>query len=71
MNCMQYALKYWEKNPDCIILYNSDHVINVPARTVVKGFLPLALFGDEHLIQSFKLTKNYRRLLALYLDYVS
>lgn len=71
MNCLQYALKYWEKNPDCIILYNSDHVINVPPRTVVKGFLPLALFGEEHITISFGLSKYYIQLLKRYLDFVS
>lgn len=71
MNCLQYALNFWNRNKNYIILYNSDHVINVPPRTVVEGFLPLALFGEEHLIKSFKLTKNYKRLLSLYFDYVS
>ena len=59
MNCLKYALNFWNEHRGYIILYNSDHVINVPVRTEVKGFLHLASFGEEHLINSFKLNKNY------------
>ena len=71
MNCMQYALQFWKKNPNYIILYNSDHAINVPARTNVEGFLPLAHFGEEHITKSFGLSKYYIQLLKRYLDFVS
>ena len=70
MNCLKYALNFWNEHRGYIILYNSDHVINVPVRTEVKGFLPLSEFGMEHLIQSFKLSKKYKTLLTWYFEMV-
>jgi hypothetical protein len=53
MNCLQYALEFWNKNPDYGLFYNSHHVVNLPDsdNLLVKGkyaeigFLPLTEFG--------------------------
>lgn len=45
MNCLAYALRFWEKEPNYVLYYNSDHVVNLPEGTEVKGFLPAEKFG--------------------------
>lgn len=44
MNCLSYALRFWEKHRKYKILYNSYHCINVPCGTSVEGFLPIEEF---------------------------
>jgi hypothetical protein len=45
MNCLQYALEFWDKNPDYRLWYNSDHVINLPSGSYAIGFYPAEDFG--------------------------
>mgnify|MGYP003482244471 CR=1 FL=1 len=54
-NCLSYALEFWSNNSKTYkMVYNSNHVINVPIDTDVKGFLDIKEFGYEHLVSSFK-----------------
>lgn len=66
MNCLEYALSFWKANPDYIILYNSDHVINVPQGIEVYGFLGLDYFGEEYFIKAFHLNEKYKKILLAY-----
>ena len=68
MNCLEYALEFWSGNKDYNILYNSDHVINVPEGIEVDGFMDIACFGREHIIKSFSLTGNYINIMDDYLS---
>ncbi len=53
-NCLSYALRFWNKNPDYKLYYNSDHIINsntvLPPNT---GFHPIESFGLSHILESF------------------
>ena len=62
MNCLEYALEFWSSNKDYCILYNSDHVINVPEGIEVDGFLDISYYGREHIIKSFSLNENYIKI---------
>lgn len=67
LNCLSYALIFWNDNPNYILLYNSNHVINVPAGTEVVGFLGLEEFGIDYFLSSFReLTKTDKKLLNKY-----
>ena len=69
MNCMNYALDFWQKNPNYLIYYNSDHAINLPIDTKIsKNFLPLESFGYEHVLKSFELSENSKEILKLYFE---
>lgn len=75
MNCLSYALKFWNINNDYKIWYNSDHCINLPNDIINpfpnKEFLPIEEFGydyfknwyDERLINDFDF-----ELLKLYFN---
>lgn len=66
MNCLEYALRFWIKNPDYIILYNSDHCINVPKGTEVDGFLTLDKFGVQYFLSAFRDVMNPEAREMLY-----
>lgn len=66
MNCLEYALEFWQKEPEYRIYYNSDHVINLPKGTDVTGFLPLEQFGFEHISNSFTLSGKATEQLIKY-----
>lgn len=55
MNCLVYALRFWEKHPEYKLWYNSDHVINIPTYVVNpfpnKEFLPVEDFGFQYFIK--------------------
>ena len=68
INCLEYALEFWSSNKDYCILYNSDHVINVPEGIEVDGFLDISYFGSEHLIKSFSLNEIYIKIMDDYLS---
>lgn len=53
INCLAYALRFWKENKKYKILYDGNHVINVPDCVSVNGFLPLSSYGYEHFINSF------------------
>lgn len=68
MNCLQYGLKFWKKNTNYRIWYNSDHCINLPPNSNATGFLPLEDFGFNHIYNSFNkyLTEEYLIILKKY-----
>lgn len=66
MNCLEYALTFWEKNPDYRIHYNSNHAINLPNGTFCDGFLPIELFGYNYCIKAFTLSEKAKELLKSY-----
>lgn len=55
MNCLIYALRFWDKHPEYKLWYNSDHVINIP--TWIKdpfpngGFLPAEDYGYQYFVK--------------------
>jgi len=58
MNCLSYALRFWNKNPLYRIYYNSDHCINIPSSVVnpfpSKEFLPIEEFGYDYFLSWYK-----------------
>lgn len=68
MNCLEYALSFWKKNRMYRIYYNSDHVVNLPAVGAAKGFLPIEMFGYEHIRDSFDMNDEAKELLKEYFD---
>ena len=70
MNCLQYCLLQWEKNPNFKIWYNSNHAVIIEHEIdlVDKGYLPLIAFGRRHLISSFALTQDYVKILDRYFE---
>ena len=66
---MDYALEFWQKEPNYLIYYNSDHAINLPKDTKIsENFLPLKSFGYEHILKSFELSENSKEILKLYFE---
>jgi len=59
MNCLAYALRFWENNPHYKLYYNSDHVINLPNNTddtilsIATNYLPAEGFGYGYFSSSF------------------
>ena len=52
MNCLQYALYFWDKNRKYRIFYDGDHVLNM---TEPAGkFIPLEDYGKDHILRSFR-----------------
>ncbi len=64
INCLQFALRFWNKNPQYKIYYNSDHVINME-RCKQDGYLSLESFGFEHIYQSFRTTLKKKDIKLL------
>jgi hypothetical protein len=54
MNCLQYALEFWEKNPKYRLWYNSDHVINLPLGSTATGFSPIEDFGFDYFFKWYE-----------------
>ena len=44
INCLSYALRYWNLYPEYRLYYNSYHVVNLPINACM-GFLPIEDFG--------------------------
>lgn len=53
MNCLAYALRFWEHNPEYVLFYNSGHVINIPKGTQISDFLPVEEYGYNYFKGSF------------------
>jgi hypothetical protein len=58
INCLSYSLRFWKKNPEYKIWYNSDHCINIPNYVVNpfpnKEFLPIEEFGFDYFYRWFE-----------------
>ena len=69
MNCLQYALEFWDKEPKYRLFYNSEHVINLPPNTTAEGFLSITEFGYNHFRRWYAdelINDNALRLLIKY-----
>jgi len=58
MNCLAFALRFWEKNPEYKIWYNSSHCINIPTWMTAQFegdpvYLPAEGFGYDYFSGSF------------------
>ena len=53
INCLSYALRFWNDSPHYRIWYNSDHAINLPLGSSATGFLPVEDFGLEYFKSAF------------------
>lgn len=53
LNCLSYALRYWDLYPEYRLYYNSDHVINLPVN-IYTGFLPIEEFGYDYFFNWYK-----------------
>lgn len=69
INCLSYALRFWDKHPKYKIYYNSDHCINSD-RELGNGWLEFHNYGLNHLQSSFRnlLMKNDVGLLMKYFN---
>jgi hypothetical protein len=58
MNCLGYALRFWEKNPEYRLYYNSSHVINLDyygtGADHYINFLPVEDFGYSYFSSAFE-----------------
>ena len=79
MNCLAYALRFWEEQPDYKLFYNSGHVINMPITNqsyyfydlfVVTGFLPAEDYGYCYFSSAFEglLDEHEQELLKKYFN---
>lgn len=70
MNCLGYALRFWNKNKKYVLYYNSGHVINIPVGTQITGFFPIEEYGYRYFKGAFKgLLDSYEwKLLKLYFN---
>lgn len=71
INCLEYALQYWEKNPKYKLWYNSDHVINIPENTTaafggINKYRPIEDFGFVYVVNAFDLSDRGIKLLKRY-----
>lgn len=74
INCLAYALRFWEQNPTYRLYYNSNHVINLDFyfknADFYIGFLPAEYFGYDYFSSAFKglLTSYEEDLLKKYFN---
>ncbi len=75
INCLSYALRFWEQNKKYKIWYNSGHCINLPEGMFMpyskeEAFLPATGFGYCYFSSAFDglLTKDDERILKLYFN---
>ena len=68
MNCLAYALRFWEKEPSYKLYYDSGHVINSWAIPSSKNWLPVEEYGYEYFKASFDglLDEHETKLLNKY-----
>ena len=53
INCLSYALRYWNLYPEYRLYYNSYHVINLPVNACI-GFLPIEDFGYDYFFRWYE-----------------
>jgi len=54
INCLSYALRYWNLYPEYRLYYNSDHCVNLPIGAECTGFLPIEDFGYDYFLNWYK-----------------
>lgn len=69
INCLAYALRFWELNPSYKLHYNSDHVVNSKIN-LEPTYLPAEEFGYSYFQSAFNgLLDNYElELLKKYFN---
>jgi len=53
MNCLAYALRFWENHPEYVLWYNSGHVINAPLHFENNVYLRAEDFGYDYFKGAF------------------
>lgn len=68
MNCLAYALQFWDKFPNYKLFYNSNHVINAYENVTGSGYLPAEAYGYIYFKSAFDglLTTKEEQLLKKY-----
>lgn len=69
MNCLSYALRF--NPPNYRIYYNSDHCVNLPQGSILKGFLLIAEFGYDYFYKWYEQGLINKRDIELLKDYFS
>lgn len=54
INCLSYALRFWNLHPEYRLYYNSDHCVNLPIGAECTGFLPIEEFGYDYFFNWYK-----------------
>jgi len=69
MNCLAYALRFWDKHPHYKIYYNSDHAVN-SMNQIGGGYLPAEDYGYAYFNRAFNglLSKDEQILLKKYFN---
>lgn len=72
MNCLSYALRFWDKMPQYKMYYNSDHVINAKSPITGDNYLAVEYFGYDYFISAFEglLTEKDEKLLKKYFGHI-
>lgn len=75
LNCLQFALRFWNENNDYKLFYNSDHVINLEIKnenTNLLNYLPIEGFGYNNIYNAFleTLTDEDIKLLKKYFNII-
>lgn len=72
INCLAYALQYWDKYPNYKLYYNSDHVINSKYPIDNGDYLPAIEYGYNYFKGAFKglLNRKEQALLKKYFEIV-
>ncbi len=70
INCLAYALRFWNKNNEYKIYYSSCHAINSKTDITGNGWLPAEDFGFGYFESSFNglLDDEEKKLLKQYFN---
>jgi hypothetical protein len=70
MNCLAYALRFWEKNPKYKLYYRPGHVINSDVSIPGPDWLPAEEYGYCYFVSSFDglLDEYEQKLLKKYFN---
>jgi len=68
MNCLAYALRFWEKNRKYNLFYNHDHVVNSDTDITGNGWAPAEDYGYCYFSGAFEgmLDEHEQELLKQY-----
>lgn len=53
MNCLAYALRFWEKEPSYKLYYSANHVINSKTNISGPNWLPAENYGYDYFVSAF------------------
>lgn len=69
-NCLAYALRFWEQNPEYKLYYGNGHVINSRVRIKGEGILRAEDYGFCYFSSAFEglLDEYEQKLLNLYFN---